>query len=332
MAFGIGRRELIAGLGSAALAWPLAARAQQAAIPVVGYLSGTSPDDSIGILADFRRGLAETGYVEGRNVAIEYRWLEGRYDRIPAMLGDLVEHRVTVIAVAHVTTAALAAKSATRTIPIVFAVGSDPVAIGLVASLNRPGGNLTGISLQQTAAAAQRLELLHQVKPAERSIAFLVNPTNPSFAEAETKEVESAANALGVDLVLLNASNASEIEVAFSTLVQRKAGALLIGGDIFFISRTDQLVALAARHAVPAMYTYIEQARVGGLIAYGAYLGESERLIGVYCGRIFNGEKPSDLPVQLLTKVELVINLKAAKALDLTFPMTLLGRADEVIE
>jgi putative tryptophan/tyrosine transport system substrate-binding protein len=332
MAFGIGRRELIAGLGSAALALPHAARAQKPAIPVVGYLSGTSPDDSIDIVADFRRGLAETGYFEGRNVAIEYRWLEGRYDRIPTMLGDLVEHRVTVIAVAHVTTAALTAKSATQTIPIVFAVGSDPVAIGLVESLNRPGGNLTGISLQQTAAAAQRLELLHQVKPAERSIAFLVNPTNPSFAEAETKEVQSAANALGVDLVVLNASSASEIEVAFSTLVQRQAGALLIGGDIFFISRTDQLVALAARHAVPAMYTYIEQARVGGLIAYGAYLGESERLIGVYCGRIFNGEKPSDLPVQLLTKVELVINLKTAKALDLTFPMTLLGRADEVIE
>ena len=332
MAFGIGRRELIAGLGSAALALPHAARAQQPAIPVVGYLSGTSPDDSIEILADFRRGLAETGYVEGRNLAIEYRWLEGRYDRIPTMLGDLVERRVAVIAVPNTTTAALAAKAATRTIPIVFAVGSDPVAIGLVVSLNRPEGNLTGVSMQQTTAAAHRLELLHELKPAERSIAFLVNPTNPSFAAAETREVQSAANVLGVDLVVLNASSTSEIEAAFLTLVQRHAGALLIGGDIFFVSRTDQLVALAARHAVPAMYTYIEQTLAGGLIAYGAHLAETQRLVGVYCGRILNGEKPANLPVQLLTKVELVINLKTAKALGLTFPLTLLGRADEVIE
>jgi putative ABC transport system substrate-binding protein len=261
MAFGIGRRELIVGLGSAALAWPNAARAQKPATPVVGYLSGTSSDDSINIVADFRRGLAETGYVEGRNLAIEYRWLEGRYDRIPTMLGDLVERRVAVIAVANTTTAALAAKAATRTIPIVFAVGSDPVAIGLVASLNRPEGNITGVSQQQTITAAHRLELLHQLKPTERSIAFLVNPTNPSFTAAETREVQSAANVLGVDLVMLSASSPTEVEAAFSTLAQRRAGALLIGGDIFFVSRTDQLVALAARHAVPAMYTYIEQAR-----------------------------------------------------------------------
>ena len=331
MAFGIGRRELVAGLGSAGLTWPHAARAQQPAKPVVGYLSGTSPDDSIGIVADFRRGLAETGYDEGRNLAIEYRWLEGRYDRIPTMLGDLVERRVAVIAVANTTTAALAAKAATRTIPIVFAVGSDPVAIGLVVSLNRPEGNLTGVSMQQTTAAAKRLELLHQLKPAER-IAFLVNPANPSFAAAETRQVQSAANVLGVDLVVLNASSTNEIEAAFLTLVQRYAGALLIGGDIFFVSRTDQLVALAARHAVPAMYTYIEQTLAGGLIAYGAHLAETQRLVGVYCGRILNGEKPADLPVQLLTKVELVINLKTAKALGLTFPLTLLGGADEVIE
>ena len=326
------RREFTTLLGGAALAWPHAARAQKPPIPVVGYLSGTSPDDSIDILADFRRGLAETGNVEGRNLAIEYRWLEGRYDRIPMMLGDLVERRVAVIAVANTTTAALAAKAATRTIPIVFAVGSDPVAIGLVVSLNHPEGNLTGVSQQQTAAAAQRIELLHQLKPAERSIAVLVNPTNPSFAAAETREVQSAANVLGVDLVVLNASSTSELEAAFLTLVQRRAGALLIGGDIFFISRTDQLVALAARHAVPAMYTYIEQAQAGGLIAYGAHLAELEHVVGVYCGRILNGQKPSDLPVQLLTKVELVINLKTAKALGLTLPLTLLGRADEVIE
>jgi len=325
------RREFIALMGASVI-WPFAARAQKPGIPVVGYLSGTSPDDSIDIAADFRRGLAETGYVEGGNVAIEYRWLEGRYDRIPTMLGDLVKRRVAVIAVANTTTAALAAKAATRTIPIVFGVGSDPVAIGLVASLNRPEGNVTGISQQQTITAAHRLELLHQLKPAERSIAFLVNPTNPSFAAAETREVQSAANVLGVDLVVLNASSPGEIEAALSTLVQRRAGALMIGGDIFFISRTDQLVALAARHAVPAMYTYIEQAVAGGLIAYGAHLAELERLVGVYCGRILNGAKPSDLPVQLLTQVELVINLKTAKVLGLTFPLTLLGRADKVIE
>ena len=326
------RREFITLFGSAAAAWPLAARALTPAMPVVGYLSGTSPNDSIDILADFRRGLAETGYVEGRNLAIEYRLLEGHYDRIPTMVGDLVERRVAVIAVPNTTTAALAAKAATRTIPVVFGVGSDPVAIGLVASLNRPEGNVTGVSNQQTITAAHRLELLHELKPAERSIAYLVNPTNPSFAAAETKEVESAANVLGVDVVVLNASSTGEIEDAFLTLVQRHAGALLIGGDIFFISRTDQLVALAARHAVPAMYTYIEQARAGGLIAYGSDLRELEHLVGVYCGRILNGEKPSDLPVQLLAKVELVINLKTAKALGLTFPLTLLGRADEVIE
>jgi putative ABC transport system substrate-binding protein len=325
------RREFFTLVG-VAVTWPLAARAQKPAVPVVGYLSGTSPDDSIDILGDFRRGLAETGYVDGRHLAVEYRWLEGRYDRIAMMIGDLVERRVAVIAVANTTTAALAAKAATRTIPIVFGVGSDPVAIGLVSSLNRPEGNLTGISQQQTASAAKRLELLHQLKPTERSIAFLVNPANPSFAAAETREVQSAANVLGVDLMVLNASSTSEIEIAFLTLVQRRAGALLIGGDIFFISRTDQLVALAARHAVPAMYTYIEQARAGGLIAYGAHLAELERLVGVYCGRILNGDKPSDLPVQLLTKVELVINLDTAKKLGLTFPLTLLSSANEVIE
>jgi len=325
------RREFITLIGGAA-AWPLAARAQQKPMPVIGYLSARTPEDSVEVLAEFRRGLAETGFVEGQNVAIEYRWLEGHNDRLQEMVADLVRRRVAVIAIPNTTGSVLAAKAATQTIPIVFNIGSDPVAIGLVASLNHPEGNLTGVSIQQTITAAHRLELLHQLKPAERSIAFLVNPTNPNFAAAETREVQSAANVLGVELVVLNASSTGEIEAAFLTLVQRRAGALLIGGDIYFISRTDQLVALAARHAVPAMYTYIEQARAGGLIAYGAHLAEVERLVGVYCGRILNGEKPSDLPVQLLTKVELVINLKTATALGLTFPLTLLGRADEVIE
>jgi putative tryptophan/tyrosine transport system substrate-binding protein len=283
------RREFITLVGGTAVKWPLAVRAQQPAMPVVGYLSGTSPDDSIQIVADFRRGLAETGYVEGRNLAIEYRWLEGRYDQIPTTLADLVKRRVAVIAIANTTTAALAAKAATQTIPIVFGVGTDPVGVGLVSSLNRPGGNLTGVSLQQTTAAALRLDLLHQLKPADRSIAFLVNRTNPSYAEAETREMQLAANVLGVDLVVLNASSTSEIEAAFLTLAQRHAGALLIGGDIFFVSRTDQLVALAARHTVPAMYTYIEQTLAGGLIAFGARLTESQHLIGVYSGRILNG-------------------------------------------
>jgi putative tryptophan/tyrosine transport system substrate-binding protein len=331
MAIHIRRREFLVALGSAAT-WPLAARAQQPQIPVVGYLSGLSPDDSIKVDAEFRRGLAETSYIEGRNLAIEYRWLEGRYDQIPTMLADLIKRRVAVIAVANTTTAALAAKAATQTIPIVFGVGTDPVAVGLVPSLNRPGGNLTGVSLQQTTAAALRLELLHQLKPAERSIAFLVNRTNPTYAEAETREMQLAASVLGVDLMVLNASSTSEIEAAFLTLVQRHAGALLIGGDVFFVSRTDQLVVLAARHAVPVMYTYIEQTLAGGLIAYGAHLGESQHLIGVYSGRILNGEKPTDLPVQLLTKVELAINLKTAKALGLTIPESVLVRADEVIE
>lgn len=301
-------------------------------MPVIGYLSGRSLQDSIDVLADFRRGLAETGYVEGRNVAIEYRWVEGHYDRIPTMVADLVQRQVAVIAVPNTTASALAAKAATQTIPIVVNVGGDPVAIGLVASLNRPGGNVTGVSMLQNAAAAKRLELLHELVPAATSIGFLVNSTNPGFAEAETREVQSAARALGIHLLVLNASSASEIEAAFANLVQQRAGALLVGGDVFFISQIDQLIALAGRHVVPVIYPYLEQAVAGGLMSYGANLADTQRLVGVYAGRILMGEKAAELPVQQVTKIELVINIKTAKALGLPVPLALLTRADEVIE
>jgi putative ABC transport system substrate-binding protein len=323
------RRDLLSLLGGAVVL-PVAARAQ--AVPVIGYLSGRSLRDSVDVVADFRRGLAETGYVEGRNVAIEYRWVEGHYDRIPTMVADLVRRQVAVIAVPNTTASALAAKAATQTIPIVVNVGGDPVAIGLVASLNRPGGNVTGVSMLQNAAAAKRLELLHELIPAATSIGFLVNSTNPGFAEAETREVQSAARALGIHLFVLNASSASEIEAAFANLVQQRAGALLVGGDVFFISQIDQLIALAVRHVVPVIYPYLEQAVAGGLMSYGANLADTQRLVGVYAGRILMGEKAADLPVQQVTKIELVINIKTTKALGLTIPTTLLTRADEVIE
>ena len=333
MAFGIGRRELIAGLGSAALAWPLGARAQQAAIPVVGYLSGMSPDELDRVAHGFRRGLAETGYVEGRNLAIEYRWLEGRYDQIPTMLADLVKRRVAVIAVPNTTTAALAAKAATRTIPIVFAVGSDPVAVGLVVSLNRPGGNLTGVSQQQTTSAAQRLELLHQLKPAERSIAFLVNRTNPSFAEAETREVQSAANVLGVRPCGAECKQH-----------KRDRGCLLHPGPAacwrapdrrrHFLFKSDGSTRRAGGSSCGSCDATVPRTSRGRRPdeLRNATLPNLYRQVGVYAGRILKGEKPADLPVQQPTKFELVINLKTAKALGLDVPPTLLARADEVIE
>jgi putative tryptophan/tyrosine transport system substrate-binding protein len=325
------RREFIAGLAGAA-AWPLVARAQQPATPVVGYLSGRSPADSGEVLADFRRGLAETGFVEGRNVTIEYRWLEGHYDRSHEMVADLVRRRVAVIAAPNTTASALAAKAASQTTPIVFNVGSDPVGMGLVTSLSRPGSNATGVAMLQTAVIAKRVELLHELLPAARSIAFLVNPGNPGVAESETKEVQQATRALGVSLLVLNASNPSEINAAFAMLVRQQAGALLVGSDVFFISQIDQLVALAAHHAVPAIYAFLEQGTAGGLMCYGARLADTQRLVGVYTGRILKGEKPADLPVQQVTKIQLVINMNTAKALGLTIPERLLATADEVIE
>jgi putative ABC transport system substrate-binding protein len=310
----------------------MVARAQQQSMPVVGYLSARTPGAAVEVLADFRRGLAEAGFVEGRNVAIEYRWMEGHYDRLPDMIADLVQRRVAVIAVPNNATAVLTAKAATTTIPIVFNIGADPVAAGLVQSLSHPGGNATGIAMLQTATAAKRLELLHKLVPAATSIAFLVNPGNPGYARTETAELREAARVLGVDLLVLNAGTPSEIDAAFATLVRQQAGALVVGADSLYISRTDQLVALAGRHAVPAIYAYLEQGAAGALMCYGAPLADTQRLVGVYAGRILKGEKPADLPVQQVTKVELLLNLKTAKALGLIIPETLLATADEVIQ
>jgi len=327
------RRDFVTLLGGAAAAWPLAVRAQQQpAIPVIGYLSARTPADSVEVLAEFRRGLAETGFVEGQNVAIEYRWLEGHNDRIPETVADLVLRQVAVIAIPNNTASALAAKAATQTIPIVFNIGSDPIAMGLVSTLSHPGKNATGVTMQQTAVTAKRLELLHELVPTASTIAMLVNPGNPRLAEAEAKEAQRAALTFGLDLLVLKAGNWNEIDATFAALVQQHAGALLINSDVFYVSRTAQLVALAARYAVPTSYGYLEQAAAGGLMCYGAGLASTQRTVGIYTGRILKGEKPSDLPVQQVTKLQLVINMKTAEALGLAVPETLLARADEVIE
>jgi putative ABC transport system substrate-binding protein len=324
------RRGFITLLGGAA-AWPLAARAQQQAMPVIGFLNPTSPETRRELIAAFYQGLAESGYVEGRNVAIEYRWAKGQNDRLPAMAADLVQQRVAVI-VLDGTATALAAKAATQTIPIVFIVGADPVELGLVASLGRPGGNMTGVVALSLGTAAKRLQLLHELVPAVADIAFLRNPTNPYYAALETTELQAAAGVLGLRLLLLNASNPGEIEVAFANLVAQRAGAFLLCTDPFFMAARDQLVALASRHAVPAIYPFREDAVAGGLISYGTSLPDAFHLVGGYTGRILNGNKPADLPVQQVTKMEMVINLKTAKALGLTIPDKLLALADEVIE
>jgi len=325
------RRQFIAGLGSAA-AWSLAARAQQSAVPVIGYLSGWSPEDASDYVASFRRGLAEIGYIEGQNVAIEYRWAEGHFDRLPALVDDLVRRRVAVIVIANTTAAALAAKAATQTVPIVFMVGSNPVEIGLVASLNRPGGNLTGLTDLQTAVLAKRLGMLHELVPTATLIAFLVNPNNRALAEADTREAQAAARTLGVSLLVLNAGSPGEIDAAFMTLVRERAGALLTNSDSYFMTQRIQLAVLAARHTLPAIYTYPENAMAGGLISYGTNILDTTRQVGIYTGRILKGEKPSDLPVQQVTKIELVIDLKTARALGLSVPLTLQVAADKVIE
>jgi putative ABC transport system substrate-binding protein len=326
------RREFITLLGSAAAAWPLAAHAQQAAMPVIGFLNPASPDTRGDLIAAFHQGLAEAGYVERRNAAIEYRWAEGRNDRLPVMAADLVQRRVAVIVAADGTAAALAAKAATPTIPIVFMVGADPVELGLVASLDRPGGNMTGVGALAVGTVAKRLQLLHEMVPAAAEIAFLRNPTNPYFGALETRELQAAAAVLGVRMLLLNASNPHEIEVAFANLVTQRAGGFLLGTDPFFITARDQLVALANRHAVPAIYPFREDAVAGGLVSYGASNRDAFRLVGGYTGSILSGNKPADLPVQQVTKIEMTVNLRTAKALGLSIPLPLLGRADEVIE
>jgi putative ABC transport system substrate-binding protein len=319
------RRDFITLLGGAAV-WPLAARAQQAKLPVIGYLSTGSPP----VPAAFRQGLSETGYVEGRNVAIEYRWAENQFDRLPALAADLVRRQVTVI-YAGAIRSALAAKAATTTIPIVFNTGADPVQFGLVASLSRPGGNLTGVSNLNEEVAPKRLELLHEVVPAATLIGLLLNPTNP-VTEVFLRDQQAAARILGLQLHVLHASTERDLDAAFATLVQLRAGALVIGQDAFFADRSELLAALALRHAVPAIYQNREFVAAGGLMSYGGSIGDSNRLAGVYTSRILKGEKPSDLPVQQASKFELVINLKTAKALGLTVSNQMQLLADEVIE
>jgi putative ABC transport system substrate-binding protein len=323
------RRQFITLLGGTATGWPLAARAQQPAMPVIGLLNGGSPKAYAPYVAAFRQALKEGGYIEGQNVAIEYRWAEGRYDRLPALAADLVRRQVTVIAAN--TPAAFMAKAATATIPIVFTLGGDPVEVGLVASLNRPGGNITGVTQLNVEVAPKRLELLHELIPTATIMAVLVNPTN-SNAETLSRDLQAAARTLGVQLHILHASTERDIDEAFAGLPQLRAGGLMIGGDAFFNTRSEQLGALTVRHAVPTIYQYREFAAAGGLMSYGSNLADAYHLAGVYTARILGGAKPADLPVQQSTKVELIINMKTAKALGLTFPLSLLGRADEVIE
>jgi len=323
------RRELLLLLGGMMTA-PRAPRAQQKAMPVIGFLHFGSPGPYAPYVAGFQRGLIETGYVEGQNAAIEYRWTEGQYDRLPALAADLVGHKVDVI-VAVSSPSALAAKSATSMIPIVFAGVSDPVGIGLVASLARPGGNVTGFSLFNVELTPKRLELVSELAPQAGVIALLVNPNNPQI-DSVMRDVQEAASAKRVQLPILKANTDGEIDAAFATLVELQAGALVVQSDPFFGSRREQLVALASRYAVPAIYAFREFAASGGLISYGPSLTYALRQVGIYAAKILNGEKPADLPVQQPTTFELVVNLKAAKALGLTVPPSILARADEVIE
>jgi len=324
------RREFIGLVGGAAAAWPFAARGQQPAMPVVGFLNAASPAAYAPMVAAFRKGLTETGYVEGRNVVIEYRWAEGRHDRLPAMAAELVRRQVAVIA-ATSTPAAPAAQAATSTIPIVFTTGSDPIQMGLVASLNQPKGNVTGVTALGVELSSKRLELLHELVPKATIVAVLVNPTN-TFAETEEKNLQEVARTLGLQLHVLHASTESDFEAVFATLGQLQAGGLVIGTDPFFISRGEQLGTLAVRHAVPAVSQSREFAVAGGLVSYGVDLTEVYRLAGVYTGRILKGDKPADLPVQQATKIEMYINLKTAKALGTEVSLPLLGRANGVIE
>jgi putative ABC transport system substrate-binding protein len=325
------RREFFGVMGGAAATWPLAARAQLAAMPVIGFLSSRSPGESAAVVAAFHQGLGEAGFIEGQNIAIEFRWAEGQYDRLPALAADLVNRRVALIIAAGGDLPALAAKAATSTIPIVFTGSDFPVKVGLVASLSRPGGNVTGASLFTSELEAKKLSLLREMVPKTLLIAMLVNPTNPS-AEADIGDVQTAAAAVGQRIFLLRAGNEREIDVAFEMVVHQRANALLVAHDPYFLSRREQFVAQAAYHKVPAIYEFREFVLDGGLMSYGSKITDNYRLGGSYAGRILKGAKPAELPVQQPTKFELVINLKTANALGLAVPPTLLTRADEVIE
>jgi ABC-type uncharacterized transport system substrate-binding protein len=324
------RREFITLLGGAAAAWPLAARAQQAT-PVIGVLGSVSPAPYAPFIAAIKEGLQQTGYVEGRNVTIEYRWAEGQYDRLPQQAVELVNRGVGVIILVGGGPTTAAAKAATATIPIVFVTGDDPVKSGAVPSLNRPGGNVTGVSLLTVAMETKRLQLLHELAPNAAIVAILVNPNNPQ-ADEQLRELQAAARALGVQVEVLKAGTPNEIDAAFATVVERRAGALHMAGDAFFNTRREQLIVLSARHALPTVFPFREFPAAGGLMSYGPSLADAYRQEGNYAGRILRGEKPAEMPVQQAVKVELVINLQTAKTLGLAVPLPLLGRADEVIE
>jgi putative ABC transport system substrate-binding protein len=325
------RRDFITLLGGAAVAWPLAARGQQPAMPIIAYLGAASPHTGIQILAALRQSLAEAGYVEGRNVVIEPQWAAGQYERLPAMAAEMVHRRVSVIVATGGTAAALAAKAATTTIPLVFSVTDDPVALGLVASLARPGGNATGVTFLLAELGAKQLGLLRELVPTATRIGLLVNPNNTT-SKAQTSDVVASASAVGATIDVVRASDSREIERAFEALVRNKADALLVGTDPFLFSRRVQLATLAARHAIPAIYPVRENTEVGGLMSYGTSLSEVYRQVAAYTVRILNGAKPADLPVVRSTKFEFVINLPTARALGLEVPAMLLARADEVIE
>jgi putative tryptophan/tyrosine transport system substrate-binding protein len=326
------RREFITLLGGAAAAWPFAARAQQPAMPVIGFLGSASPDRWASRIHAFHQGLSEIGYTEGRNLAIEYRWAEGQNERLGQLAAELVSRQVAVIVVPGSTPAALAAKGATTTIPIVFEVASDPVEIGLVASLARPGGNITGVTSLNAEVQPKRLELLHELVPSASVVGLLINPSNPALAEPATKNLDAAARNLGLKMHVLHASGDRDLDGIFATLLQLRAGGLVVGADPFFTSRLEQLATLALRHAVPTVYQFREFTAAGGLMSYGGSLTDTFRGVGVYTGRILRGDKPAELPVQQTTKVELFLNLRTAKALGLEVPRTLVARADEVIE
>ena len=328
----IGRRELLAALGGAAAAWPLAARAQQPALPVIGILEAGGAELNPGNATAFRKGLSETGYTEGQTVAIEYRWAEGQYERLPELAAELVRRRAAVIVTPFSVAATLAARAATTTVPIVFSTGADPVETGLVASLNRPGGNVTGAVTMNAELAAKRFGLLQELLPTATRFAVLVNPTTARVAKAVTADVQAAASVTGRQVEVLTASTSREIDTAFATVVQKRIDALLHSPDLFFTTRRAQIIVLAARHAVPVIYANREDAVAGGLMSYGSSMADVSRQLGIYAGRTLKGEKPADMPVLRATKFEFVINLQTAKTIGITVPPTLLARADEVFE